>query len=330
MALSWPQLHLAAAREAMRAHRELGIDTSRRIDPFEALSRSGIVVLRRRLDRMAGLYIPGDPRTGRPDGVLINAAHPPSKQRYTAAHELAHHRRDRRAVLDKDTEWLGRGGEESEQERFAEAFAAWFLMPKDLVQRTLDRLELMPTSLDAGGAYALSLELGTSYRATVNHLGDIRLIGSAQRQHLLGVSPQTVKQSLGASDVAADAWKDIWLIGSSLNLHQIHPMEGDALVLALPEIPSSGYLWQAAELPSWLELVRDEYRVAPEEFVGGHGEHRFFIRVGGRGYQRVRFSMSRPWQPDAVAESFQLDIVAQPQPDPGEVQPEFLAAAGAP
>lgn len=329
MALTRAQLHLAAALEAMRAHQELKLNPTRRIDPFEALQRAGVVVVRQRLEGVAGLYLPGDLNDGRPDGVLINSAHPLSKQRYTAAHELSHHRYDRQAVLDVDTEWLGRGSNgQSAEELFAETFAAWFLMPKRLVQSTLNRLGLNAASLDGQGAYGLALELGTSYRATVHHLGDMGLIRSARRRRLLDLEPQSIKQALGASDVAADSWKNVWLVGASQNRQQIWPEEGDALVLTLPEIPASGYLWQASEVPSCLELVRSEYSASQEEFVGGQGERRFLFRVSGRGHQQVRLAMMRPWEPNAIVEAFQIDVAAQPKSQRGEVQPELLAAAG--
>lgn len=329
MAISRSQIHLGAVLEARRAHRNLGIDPTRRIDPFEALQRSGVVVIRQRLDNVAGLYLPGEPNEGRPDGILINSAHPLSKQRYTAAHELSHHLHDRQAVLDADTDWLARNGAgQSAKELFAEVFAAWFLMPKQLVQSTLVRLEIEPAGLDGPGAYTLALELGTSYRATVHHLGTMGLIGRAHRQRLLALQPQSIKQDLGASDIAADAWKNVWLVGSSQDRQWIWPEEGDAVVLTFPEIPSSGYLWQAADVPPWLELVRSEYQVPAEEFAGGRGQRRFLFRVSGRGHQQVRFAMARPWESDGPIEAFQLDVAAQPKAERGEVKPELLAATG--
>src|SRR5205823_4956456 len=108
MPLTWSRVHLIAAMEASRAHRELQVDPSRRVDPFEALETAGVLVMRQPLDRLAGLYLPRAQVGGSKPGVLINAVHPLSKQRFTAAHELAHHRRDRQAVLDADTEWIGR------------------------------------------------------------------------------------------------------------------------------------------------------------------------------------------------------------------------------
>jgi len=82
MSLPWSRIHLLAAAEAARAHRSLKVDTSGQIDPFSALDAAGVLVFRRRLDHLAGLYLPPDPQEGRDvPAVLINLAHPPSKQR---------------------------------------------------------------------------------------------------------------------------------------------------------------------------------------------------------------------------------------------------------
>lgn len=142
----WSQIHLIAAREAQCAFVDLAVDTLRRVDPFGAMVAAGVLVLHRPLDGLAGMYLPGDPASDTRPGVLINVVHPISKRRYTAAHELAHHRRDRQVVLDAETEWIARGARPtSDRERIAVAFAAWFLMPRRLVTATMQRLGIAVT-----------------------------------------------------------------------------------------------------------------------------------------------------------------------------------------
>ena len=326
MSLSWSRIHLLAAREASRAHRDLGVDTTRQIDPFAALDRAGVLVLRRRLDHMAGLYLPPDPRDGRDvPAVLVNVAHPPSKQRFTAAHELGHHRRDHDISLDNDTEWLARGeAPASERERMAEAFAAWFLMPKRLVVATLTAQNLQADSLTADGAYALSLELGTSYAATVRHLADMGLLTTRRSEQLLRIAPQSIKKELGGLDVAADTRRDVHLFHIGRPDASVAILEGDALVLEAPETPSSGFLWQVTPLVG-LALVRDEYR-SPDAALGGRGWRRFLFRAESPGQWDVALELRRPWQHGAAAETVRVTVVARPQPVPGLVQPQLLVA----
>ncbi len=327
MVLTWRKLHLAAMAEARRAHRELEIDVTQHIDPFAALESAGVLVFRRQLDSLAGVYIPGEYSDIGQPGVLINASHPLSRQRYTAAHELSHHRRDRQLVLDLDTEWLPRGDRPiSETERFAEAFAAWFLMPRQLVQGMLETLNLKSAQLDDQGAYVLSLALGTSYAATVNHLADMSLITRAHRDRLIAIKPQSVKRATGGIDGAADAWKDVWLVRPPRRA-AVDPQEGDAVIVEVTEIPSSGFLWQPIEVPAGVTLVRDEYVPIQADLLGGQGSHRFIFRVEVAGRLPLRFVLGRPWLGNHVSDTFELEIVAQPQPTSGLVHPERLIAA---
>jgi predicted secreted protein len=278
------------------------------------------------------MYLPGDPTRGDRPGVLINVLHPLSKQRFTAAHELAHHRRDREVVLDVETEWIARGSElPTDRERIAEAFAAWFLMPRRLVSATLQQLGLRTEDLDAGSVYALSLELGTSYAATVRHLADLRLIAAARRDALLHVAPQTIKAGLEALQAVRDSRRDVWLLRARDPERRIAVQEGDAVVVEVPEAPSSGYIWQVGPASDGLTLIRDEYR-APvgEGSLGGGGVHRFLFRVETPGRREVRLEMRRPWQRGASpADVRRVEIAAAAKPAPGMVHPRMLLPASA-
>lgn len=330
MPLPWSHIHRIAAAESIRAHTELGIDISRPIDPFLALQRSGVLVMRQPLDRLAGAYFPADSANGSSPGVLINVAHPLSKQRYTAAHELWHHRRDHNLVLDADTEWLARGGKgESDNERLAEAFASWFLMPKRLVNSMMDVLGITPQELDERSVYGLALELGTSYTATVHQLYGLKLISAMVRDRLLKVTPQAIKRTLGDTEAAADSWRDIRLIMPQGRRRAVSAVEGDVVVLELPEIPSSGYLWQPAELPEIVKLVRDEYRPLVSELLGGNGVHRFVFSVLRSGQHRIRFELGRPWQQGKTVEAQDIELIAEAKALPGIVDPSVLIGAAA-
>jgi Zn-dependent peptidase ImmA (M78 family) len=259
--------------------------------------------------------------------VLVNLAHSPSKQRFTAAHELGHHLRDHELVLDRDTEWLARAEMPStDRERLAEAFAAWFLMPKTLIETTLAKLGLQTETIDDDGVYALSLELGTSYAATVRHLADMRLLPAKRREQLLAVAPQAIKSRLGGTDVARDAWKNVHRVDISRSQEQIAVLQGDAIVVEAPEVPSSGYLWHVISSVNGLALIRDEYRAPKSLEIGGRGWHRFLFRVETPGRWELVLEMRRPWQRGEPAEVAHVAVSVQPQPAAGIVQPLLLVA----
>lgn len=326
----WSSIHRIAATESVRAHHELSVDTSQPIDPFLALRHSGVLVMRQPLDRLAGAYLPANATNGGQPGVLINVAHPLSRQRYTAAHELWHHRRDRDISFDADTEWMARGEEgTSDRERLAESFASWFLMPKRLVSSMMSMLGISPETLDERSAYALSLELGTSYSATVRHLSGLKIITSKQRVRLLDATPQSIKRTIGDADLTSDPWRDVRLVAVRAEGRSVGAMQGDVVAFELPEIPSSGYLWRPVDVPGFLGFVRDEYRPNSTEALGGNGVHRFVFSVTGSGENRIRLELARPWQSGRTVEVRDVNIVAAPKPGSGVVDPLVLVGAAA-
>jgi Zn-dependent peptidase ImmA (M78 family)/predicted secreted protein len=330
MPASWRQIHIAAAAEAIRAHSELSIDTSRPIDPFDALQRAGVLVMRQPLDRLSGAYLPLNANGVEQPGVLINVSHPLSRQRYTAAHELWHHRRDREFVFDEDTEWLARGESgDSDRERLAEAFASWFLMPDRLVRGLLESMNASRRTLDASLVYALALELGTSYAATIHRLHGLKVITAGKRDRLLKTTPQSIKRSLGVLDVAVDAWRDVHRVGPGDRSRVVDAVEGDVVVLDFAEVPSSGFLWYPASVPSIVDLVREEYQPVAPDVLGGSGTHRFVFSVTGSGDQPIRFELARPWQLGTVSEARSVHVASHPKPVPGIVDPLCLIPAAA-
>ena len=99
-------------------------------------------------------------------GILINNGLPPAAQRQTAGHELGHHRFqhgtrvdvDLEAPLDRRTVW-------TDEEKQAEAFASWFLMPRKAVRTALAHLGLERPK-EPEDVYQLSLLLGTPYSSS--------------------------------------------------------------------------------------------------------------------------------------------------------------------
>jgi hypothetical protein len=162
----WRDAHHEAMIVAAQAHDDLGVDTFSRIDVFAAMA-SELKLIFRPLDGYAALYLPSV--HGSRAGALINDQHPLALQRYSGAHELAHHRFDHGAQIDAGVELRLSGQTLPAHEMLAEAFAAWFLMPPergDVISETLG-IERPMRPLDV---YAMALRFGTSYSATCVHL----------------------------------------------------------------------------------------------------------------------------------------------------------------
>jgi predicted secreted protein len=320
--LSWQSIHLAAFREASRLHHELGIDITRVVDPFAALAALGVVVMRRPLERAAGIYLPRNDGPGVPPGVLINSRHPLAKQRFTAAHELGHHRRDAAAVFDSDTELLPRRDDRhAEVENLAETFAAWFLMPKPLVSTALAGLGVRAADLTPALAYRFALAVRVSYRAAVHHLGDLGLITGSHRRDLLRSTPGDVKAQLGAPAFLDTLRRDVWHVDIDHDRGPLLAVAGDVVAIDVAEAPSTGYLWSIKAPPGVSELG-DEW-LGDREGIGGKGLHRFWLRLDKAGHDAIGLEERRPWEAEITA-SRRLALATEARPESGISDPALL------
>lgn len=101
-----------------------GRDVVYPIDPFKLLKYFGIFFQMRNFDRLEGIYIVPEDDNDIPI-VGINNNRPITRQRFTAAHELCHH------VKDKKDVYCPIYGPMDAVEKFANDFAASLLMPID-------------------------------------------------------------------------------------------------------------------------------------------------------------------------------------------------------
>lgn len=92
------------------------------IDPFELLSKFGVIYKFQNFTDLEGVYLVPDDENDLPI-VGINNNRPITRQRFTAAHELCHH------IKDKGTQYCPLDGRKTIIEKEADKFAASLLMP---------------------------------------------------------------------------------------------------------------------------------------------------------------------------------------------------------
>jgi Zn-dependent peptidase ImmA (M78 family)/DNA-binding XRE family transcriptional regulator len=105
--------------------------------------------------------------------VAINADHPNTRQRWTLGHEFGHYLT---SVLGSEVTRLPSSRRISSEERFAEAFAGAFLMPRNGLQRRLTEIKSrgQPTVADL---LVLAGDYEVSPQALVLRLEDLGLVG---------------------------------------------------------------------------------------------------------------------------------------------------------
>jgi IrrE N-terminal-like domain len=245
---TWLEANRLANLAAAQAHGDLGIDTSApQVDVYSAIGGADVLLMWRPMPRQFGAYI-AEP--GSRPGILVNNGLPFAAQRQTASHEFGHHRLGHGTRIDTDLEAPStRRVAWTPQEKAAEAFGAWFLMPRKAVMAGLARLGLdrPVTPLDV---YRLSLLLGTPYLATVRHLPSLRLASQNLANAWARVPPAKIKAGADpAGGKPRSRGADVWLITSEFAglVLTVHP--GDRLVI----VSDTGY--PEAGHPEWLERL---------------------------------------------------------------------------
>ncbi len=225
--MNWDVAHQVAAMEVVKAHRDLDVDRNVYVDVYGALLRANVTGIARPMPRLFGVYFA--PRDNGP-AVLLNASLDMVAQRHTAAHELGHHRAGHGTALDEELDRSRTWGDGAwpDEEKVAEAFAAWFLMPLPAVQTALVQIGVR-RPLAPGHAYRIARILGTSYAGTVNHLYRLRMLSRAQKTAWLRIKPSAVKAELAGGSVPGKAHVHLITAGTHGTIVRVDA--GDLVVL---------------------------------------------------------------------------------------------------
>lgn len=322
---TWREANTRAAVKAAEIHADLDIDLTQPVDVFSAVRELGLILAFAPLGRVSGVYLAGPPSAG----IMLHEGHPRTRQRYTAGHELGHHVFDHATEVDQDFEpSLLRADSErwSGHEKEAEAFAAWFLMPRQLLRSGLRHLGIGQPR-DPYHVYALSLWLGTSYTATARQLAVTRLVDRQVADAWAQIPPRNLKQALAGEMAPDDLRNDVWWLDGRDHMQPVDARPGDRIVLTLPEIPSSGFSWRVTSMPAQMRVLADSYSdqwepdfawegmLAPEpddgELAGGGPSRSFVLEIdpdAEKSVGHLALEKSQGWDPDAGREEFELLI----------------------
>ncbi|WP_257386400.1 helix-turn-helix domain-containing protein [Tahibacter caeni] len=105
--------------------------------------------------------------------ILVNSGHPPTRRRWTIAHEYGHF------LFDRDrpgVDYLAPMRRKPENERFADAFAAHFLMPSAGVEHRFHDTYLQKGDVNVGDVLGMADYFGVSLMAMVLRLEALGLI----------------------------------------------------------------------------------------------------------------------------------------------------------
>lgn len=315
--------------EAARLHlkRQTPYDTP--VDVLAIVRELGLVLMMQPLDGLLGFYVRADDACG----IVINSRVPESLQRFTLAHEIAHHVLGHEGSAD-DEHAVERFDPSAEKEVAAQAFASSLLMPEPLVNRAIKSLPGFQSSsrLTAADAYLFSRQLGVSYSAGLWRLFGKRMLSYDDVQRFRKAGALAAKNDLRGDERVTNARADVWLLGPENSGLSILCRVGDEIRIDLPEDTSTGAGWlvrspavpslfgphdgvQALPAPD-VVLVEDEHTSTAqfaddiwELDAGGTHDRRELIFVPTEtGSFRVEMDLARPWEPSAVIEQFELQL----------------------
>lgn len=296
---------------AQRALRTAGVDFEAPIDVFGSIEREQVWLLFQPLDRLYGAY-----RRHETPGIVIHAGHPHRLQRFTAAHELGHHLLGHDLSVDAQDEVEKMSAGLPAQEVEAQAFAATYLMPVQLINRGLAHLGLKrhPGSVTPEQAYRLSLDLGSSYTATVTQLRALERITAANLRALVKVQPIDIKTELALGHRPENARADVWPLSQADDGRTLWVSPDDELHVSLVESPTTGYRWRPQSAASELEIAGDEpvtTDVANSPVYGAERLRHVWWRAAAPTQAAIAADLRRGFDPDGVAERFEVAVHVQ-------------------
>ena len=180
------------------------------INPFQVLKDLGISFVFRNFERIEGLYMPKSDDSPI-EMVVINAKRPIQRQRYSAAHELCHSLKD---AGEATGSIVCASGANSYIERYAESFAAAFLIPADELATQI-RGRNREERLSWDDVLAIAEFFGVSFAACYYRIRNLypylvpdKLPRSSVKN---GYQPSVRREQLGLSDLpllsdVLDAW----------------------------------------------------------------------------------------------------------------------------
>jgi hypothetical protein len=247
--VDWPTANKMAMIRASQFLRDTCAEGSDYIDVFAAMAAIKVPCMAQPLDGLAGAYV--GPASDGP-ATIVNSALGEIAMRQTAAHELGHHAFGHESRLEEqvDPDRGTLGTPLPDEEKLAEAFAAWFLMPRPAVRAAMRRAQVTRISSPAD-VHQIACWLGTSFAGTARHLANLRLADDRQAREWTREWHNKGNRIRAALARRQDNPPErVWLIQPAVAQAILHILPGDCLVCP------GGYVPEA--LPCGLEEFKPQ------------------------------------------------------------------------
>jgi Zn-dependent peptidase ImmA (M78 family)/predicted secreted protein len=237
-----------ASMAAQRLHAQLHTQYDKPVDVFRIVQEQGIWLASKPLGAsLFGFYL----REGDAAGIVLNASHPETLQRYTCAHELGHHVLGHKSHLDEEDDVVGPTSGRRLDELAAQVFAGNLLMPLQAVNRVQRRLGIAKNQpLRAADVYSISRELDVSYSAAAWQLVTLKRLSAEEAQRFVRSGAAAAKRSMRpGSHPDEDNRAGLFIFDQPIQGLPILCRPGDELRVRLKENASTGHIWKVMSPP---------------------------------------------------------------------------------
>lgn len=182
------ELSSSAASAALRIRLRAGVTLTQPVNPIDLAERMGVAVWFKQLPSLEGMLIMEEQ-----PAMLLSSLRPLGRTMFTCAHELGHLTFGHETHLDLTGSTEGATESDDEKEFLADAFAAYILMPKTLVQFAFSQRHVHLSTASPLDVLRVAQWLGVGYSTLVHHLYlRLFLINEGHRQQLLTYAPTQI------------------------------------------------------------------------------------------------------------------------------------------
>ena len=154
-----------AIRLAFSTRRRAGYSLHQAICIYDCAERLGVEVRFLQVPSFEGMYASSGSGL-----IVVSSMRPPGRQTYTCAHELGHHILGHGSKWDEYLNDWGTSNPRDPNEREAERFAGYLLMPRRAVMAAFAQRAWDPLSCTPEQAYTVAYQLGVGYSTLINQM----------------------------------------------------------------------------------------------------------------------------------------------------------------
>jgi hypothetical protein len=210
---------------ALRYRANHNVEQDAPIDVYEEIRAEGVDLRFIRATTLEGLYITDSGS----HQINVSAFRPAGLRRFTAAHELGHHVFGHGTKIDRDFEYKPKFSSFTPDERAADTFASFLLMPRPAISRALESIGANYASLTPYQVFLAAAWLGVGYSTLLNQLRfGLQTLSPPAFHKLQIVRPQEVKRQ----HVPAVQWigrKEWWPLSAAWDGRRLHAQVGDVI-----------------------------------------------------------------------------------------------------